>query len=309
MKHLRSMIIPLSLFLIFLVLSISFAMEILPNRILRLRVNFVALSILGMTLSILLMGGLAIIRNWVEQVHRQSEAQAQREFQSEAADQRRRFMRRLNHELQNPLATIRVGITNLNEIQDKGAHQRTLTSLDIEIERLRRLVSDLRKFAELDSVPMEQSAVSISELLEELVNTAKSQPASTSRQLNLFPLPQAPRPLPPVLGDKDLLSLAVQNLLDNALKFTKPDDTIEIRAFEDDRNVIIEVANTGPDIPEVDIPYIWEELYRGQQTSAVPGSGLGLAWVKAIIERHGGQVRLRSQAGEGVAFIIQLPSM
>jgi len=309
MKHLRLMIIPLSFFLVLVALGILFWVEIWPNRVLRLRIDFVALSILGMIISILVAGGLVIMRNWQEQVHRQIEAQIQHKIQSEAADQRRRFMRRLNHELQNPLTTIRAGIANLTESQDVDAHRRTLTNLDAETKRLRWLVSNLRMLVELDSYQLEQTAVSVSDLLEEIVNSVETQPASTSRQIVLFPLPQAPRPLPPVLGDQDLLFQAVHNLLDNALKFTQPNDKIEIRANDDGKNVIIEVANTGPDIPESDVPYIWEELYRGQQASAVPGSGLGLAWVKAIVERHGGQVHLRSQVGQGVTFIIQLPSM
>jgi two-component system OmpR family sensor kinase len=309
MRHLRSMIIPLSLFLVLLVLAIIFWVEILPNRVLRLRVNFVALSILGMIISLLVAGGLVIMRNWLEQVHRHIEAQIQYKIQSEAADQRRRFMRRLNHELQNPLTTIGAGVINLTEPQNVDAHRRTLTNLDTETKRLQRLVSNLRKLADLDSYQLEQTVVSVSDLLREIVNSVGAQPTSISRQIALFPLPQAPRPLPPILGDQDLLFQAVHNLLDNALKFTQPDDKIEIRANEDGKNVIIEVANTGPDIPESDIPYIWEELYRSEQASAVPGSGLGLAWVKKIVERHGGQVHLRSQAGQGVAFIIQLPSI
>jgi two-component system OmpR family sensor kinase len=308
MKHSRLMIIPLSLFLVLLALGIVFWIEIWPNRVLRLRVDFVALSILGMIVSILLAGGLVIMRNWLEQRGRQIQSQIQHEIQMKVADQRRRFMQRLNHELQNPLTTIRVGITNLTESHDVDAHHRTFINLDTEIERLQRLVSKLRMLAELDSYPLEQTNVYVSDLLEEIVDSVESQPASISRQIVLFPLPQAPRPLPPVLGDQDLLSQAVHNLLDNALKFTQPEDKIEIRTYEDGENIIIEIANTGPHIPEIDIPYIWEELYRSQQVSAVPGSGLGLAWVKAIIERHSGQVHLRNQVGEGVAFIIQLPS-
>ena len=86
-------------------------------------------------------------------------------------------------------------------------------------------------------------------------------------------------------GDYDLLILAIHNLLDNAIKFTHPGDTVEMRAFEDDANVVIEVADTGPGIPEGEISHVWEELYRGEGARGVPGSGLGLALSRAIVLR------------------------
>ena len=73
-------------------------------------------------------------------------------------------------------------------------------------------------------------------------------------------VPQAPWPLPPVAGDADLLFLAVHNLVDNALKFSRPGDTIEIRALEDGTQVLVEVADTGPGVPAEEIGQIWDEL-------------------------------------------------
>jgi two-component system OmpR family sensor kinase len=113
--------------------------------------------------------------------------------------------------------------------------------------------------------------------------------------------------VPDVLGDWDLLFLASYNLLDNALKFTRPGDTVEVRAFEDGAFVAIEVADTGPGIPEDDVSRVWEELYRGQGARGIPGSGLGLALVRAIVERHGGQVKLRSRLGQGTVVTMRLP--
>jgi two-component system, OmpR family, sensor kinase len=104
-----------------------------------------------------------------------------------------------------------------------------------------------------------------------------------------------------------LLFLAVYNLLDNTLKFTRPGDTIEVRAFEDGSHVAVEVADTGPGIPESEAPHVWEELYRAEGARGIPGSGLGLALVRAIVERHGGQVTLRSRAGQGTVVALRLP--
>jgi two-component system OmpR family sensor kinase len=110
-----------------------------------------------------------------------------------------------------------------------------------------------------------------------------------------------------VRGDWDLLFLAVYNLLDNAYKFTQPGDTVEVRAFEDGALVVLEIADTGPGIPEAEVPHVWEELYRGQGARGVRGSGLGLALVRAVAERHGGRVTLRSRVGQGTVVTLRLP--
>jgi signal transduction histidine kinase len=71
---------------------------------------------------------------------------------------------------------------------------------------------------------------------------------------------------------------------------------------------VIEVADTGPGIPEEEQPHVWEELYRGEAGRGIPGSGLGLALVRTIAEQHGGGVSLRSRLGLGTVFSLRLPA-
>ena len=71
--------------------------------------------------------------------------------------------------------------------------------------------------------------------------------------------------------------------------------------------MVIEVANTGPGIPKDELPRVWEELYRGREARDVPGSGLGLALVRAIVERHSGYVVVRSRVGQGTVVRMTLP--
>lgn len=223
----------------------------------------------------------------------------------QTAEERRRFLRRLDHELKNPLTAIRAGLANLAEAP-ADARRETLSSVETQTQRISRLVTDLRKLAEMETRPLERSPVDMTALLEEAVNVAKDIPETINRRITLT-VPQAPWPLPHVAGDWDLLFLAVYNLLDNAHKFTRPGDTMEVRAFEDGTMVVVEVADTGPGIPEEDIPHVWEELYRGKGARGVPGSGMGLALVRAIVERHGGQTAVRSRAGQGTVFTLRLP--
>ncbi len=102
--------------------------------------------------------------------------------------------------------------------------------------------------------------------------------------------------------------MALVNLLNNAVKFSSPGDSVEVRAFEDSEMVIVEVADTGPGIPEAEVPFVWQELYRGRGARGVPGSGLGLALVRAIAERHGGQVTIRSRVDQGTVVTMKLPT-
>lgn len=220
-------------------------------------------------------------------------------------EDRRRFLQRLDHELKNPLTAILAGLANLVEDVSEE-HENTLISVETQAKRLSRLVSDLRKLSDLETRALELSPVNLSELLEEVYNSFLDLPDATQRKMTLS-LPRAPWPLPEILADRDLLLLAIHNLLSNAIKFTRPGDTIELRAFEEDQTVVIEVADTGPGIPETETPHVWEELYRGIAARGVPGSGLGLALVKAIVVRHNGQVTLRSRPGQGTVFTVRLP--
>ena len=275
-----------------LLLAASFGFDLLPNRRLYLRADLAALSqICGLFLA-LGTWGLVVYRDWRKGEKELAEA--------EAAEERRRFLRRLDHELKNPLTAIQAGLANL---EDGPA----LTSVKSQTARMSRLVGDLRKLADLETRELERSPVDIAGILATLVEVVESRPDSSARTMRLS-VPQAPWPLPDVPGDYDLILLALHNLLDNALKFTAPGDTIEIRALEDGPFVVVEVADTGPGVPVEELSHVWEELYRGVGARGVSGSGLGLALVRTIVERHGGAVSVRSREGQGTVFGVRLPT-
>lgn len=303
MPRLRALILLVFPPLLLLGISALLAQGVLPNPILLLRVDLAALAALvGVVLFTLLALILVLWGWWTGRVRRETAVQ----MRAHAAEDRRRFLRRLDHELKNPLTAIRAGLANLGEASNLEFRREALTSVEAETLRLSRLTADLRKLAELETRPLERGPVHLAELLQEAMGLAQEQPQAQTRHLTLT-LPQAPWPLPLVSGDWDLLFLAVYNLLDNALKFTQSGDTVEVRAFEDGATVVLEVADTGPGIPEAELPHVWQELYRGQGARGIRGSGLGLALVQAIVERHGGQTSLRSRAGQGTVFTVRLP--
>lgn len=284
------------------VASLFITVPTLVNPILQVRIDLGNLAIaIGATISALVAAGIAL---WDWATRRCQRRMAG--LRAESAEERRRFLQRLDHELKNPLTAIRAGLANVANGSASAVQQEALASVEAQVLRLSQLTAELRKLAELETRSLERAPVDVAELLQEAVDMAREQPGVDARRLTLT-LPQAPWPMPDILGDWDLLFLALYNLLDNALKFTRPGDTIEVRAYDESAFVIVQVADTGPGIPKEELPRVWEELYRGQGARGVPGSGLGLALVRAIVERHGGQIRLRSRAGQGTVVTVSLP--
>lgn len=288
--------LPLVIFILGLGLSLVVRFVIHSNPVLYLRADLATLILIaGIILTILGYGAL-----WVIYLFRQ---QRQR-LTSQAADDRLRFLRRLDHELKNPITAIRAGLANANEALDTTARDQAFISVEAQALRLSHLAADLRKLAELETRPLENTSIDVGALLQEAFDLAHESSNGHKFFLNI---PQAPWPLPKISGDPDLLFLAVHNLLENAAKFSSPGDRIEVRAFEDGNTIVIEIADTGFGIPEEELTHVWEELYRGHDARGIPGSGLGLALVRAVVERHGGGVSLRSRVGQGSVFSLRLP--
>ena len=230
------------------------------------------------------------------------------ESQRKAEESRRRFLRRLDHEIKNPLTALRTALVNVRESQSGDERQRATGNAGRAVERLIRLLADLRKLSDLGERPLERLPVDVPGLLQEMVEAARSLPAYQNREIILL-IAKVPSPFPTITGDRDLLSLAVYNLVENALKFTSGDDAVEIRALEDGKAVVIEVADSGPGMPPDELSRIFEELYRSANARGTEGSGLGLALVQRIVELHGGQVQVRSRQADpgGTVFTMRLP--
>jgi len=224
-----------------------------------------------------------------------------------AARDRQLLMSRLDHELKNPLTAMRAAIANVTAVGPGPEQDAGLRSIEEQVLRLSRLTADLRKIADVEGNRVDRRPVDVTALIEEAVEVLREQPGAAGREISVD-LPRAPWPLPAVLGDADLLSLAVGNLLDNALKYTPPGGRIEVRARESAGEVVVEVADTGAGIAAEDLPHVWETLYRGRRTRAVPGSGLGLPLVRAVAERHGGSVTVESREGSGTVLRLALPA-
>jgi two-component system OmpR family sensor kinase len=253
--------------------------------------------------SFLFIVGMGIsVSSWVARSIIQRITDIRTAAKEEAIRDRRSFLSLLDHELKNPLTAIMAGLANLND----GTQNDALHSVEAQVQRMSRLVADLRKLSDLETRTLEMTTVNLPQLLESLFELAQDR-AGDNRGLTLT-IPRAPWPLPEIQADRDLLFLAVHNVIDNAIKYTQDGDTIELRAREEGNQVRIEIADTGPGIPEGEIHQIWGELFRGSSARGVPGSGLGLALVQAIIRRHGGTTAVQSQVGKGTVITLSLPT-
>ncbi len=257
--------------------------------------------LVGLILTIIAVS-ILMSREAVRQMQMASLREARQTYDAE----RSRFLRRLDHELKNPLTGIKLAVANLGAIEDAETREKIGDSIHLQVMRMSRIVTDLRKIANLSTQQLEVSAVDLEALLAEIMAQAHEETAANQRDLQLS-LPEPPQHLPIVMGDQDLLLVAIYNLLSNALKYTHDGDTIALCARAENDMVMIEIRDTGIGISSTDLPYIWDELYRSERARDIPGSGIGLALVKLIVERHGGRIDVDSQINQGTTVRVYLP--
>ncbi len=218
-------------------------------------------------------------------------------------EDRARFLRRLDHEIKNPLMGIRTALDNLAETTDPDERHEIRTAIYEQIDRLNRLISDLRKVSEFDNRKIERLPIDTVALLYDAFNVASEHELAPSRRLHI----DIPETLPVIYGDYDLLLLAIYNVLNNAIKYSHENDEVRLRALVADGVILVSVSDTGIGIAPKDLPFVWDELYRSENVKGTDGHGIGLALVKRIIERHGGAVSIESQPNAGTTVQMTLP--
>ncbi|MDO5067542.1 MAG: HAMP domain-containing sensor histidine kinase [Propionibacteriaceae bacterium] len=246
-----------------------------------------------------IIGALVLAVAWLLARHRRLlarvEQRAGEEARAASREAHRTFVGRLDHELKNPLTALRMGIAEVRPVDLAG-------SLQGQVERLSSLVAELRKISEIDAYPVADEAVDLQEVIGEVVETVVPE----DREVRLA-FPKAPRPLPPVRGDRDLVFLALYNIVSNAVKYSRPGAMLEIRGSEDRGMAVVEVSDTGRGIKASEVDQVWGELSRGKDVRHIPGNGLGLPMVAAVLRRLGGECELSSIHRKGTTVRIRLP--
>jgi signal transduction histidine kinase len=212
------------------------------------------------------------------------------------------------HELRTPLTALGGMVEMLQLGADRGDRatvERMLSSMEREIGRLSRLVSDLLTLSRLDG---EQQLTLGRVELAPLVTDVAAQTRLLARGQRVELRIEAD---PSVLGDADHLKQVLLNLAANAIAFTPPDGQIELRLERVNGHARLVVADSGSGIAAAMLPRIMGRFVRGDpsRARATGGSGLGLAIVQGIVEAHGGTITLESEVGQGTRAIVELPTL
>jgi signal transduction histidine kinase len=221
------------------------------------------------------------------------------------------FVANVSHELRTPLTAVKGTVETLRDgaVDDPEVRDRFLETVEVETDRLIRLVNDLMVLSRVDSdaLNLRREAVDLADLVRG--TAAKLAHRAEAKGLTLEV--DAPADLPPVLVDVDRIEQVLVNLLDNAIKYSPPGCTVRIRlALDQDGLVRVQVQDDGIGIPADELARIGERFYRTDKarSRAEGGSGLGLAIARALVEAHGGQLRLESQEGQGTAVTFTVPA-
>jgi two-component system sensor histidine kinase MprB len=206
----------------------------------------------------------------------------------------RRFVADASHELGTPLTALR---TNLEMIDDEHIPP-ALEQID-RMDSLTRSLLDLSRL-EASASEMHYEAVDLAALLRNLAEPY----ASRAEQAELSFKLEIGRDTAKIKGDTAQIGTLIQNLLDNAIKFTPAGGQVNVKLSTLDETVQLCVRDNGIGIPEEDIPHLFSRFHRGRNASAYPGSGLGLAIVKAIADQHGAIIIVKRKSG-GTVFEIR----
>jgi PAS domain S-box-containing protein len=218
------------------------------------------------------------------------------------------FVATVSHDLRSPLTLIRGYASMLDMVGDLNEQQVSYIEKIVSgVDDMAALVNNLLDLGRIEAgVDLQLEKVSVRQVVERAVKALQDQ-AIQKRVFLSIDIPE--HSLPPVEADPALLLQALQNLLDNAIKFTEPGGQVQISVSTRQEQIIFQVRDTGIGIAPVDQARLFEKFYRGAQYMGKQprGSGLGLAIVKSIAERHGGRVWVQSQLGKGSIFYLAIP--
>ena len=221
---------------------------------------------------------------------------------SASQDRQRRLVADAGHELRTPLTSLRTNLDLLAQADVRGglsAESRTELMDDVrfQIDELTTLIGDLTELARDEPIPSQLEPVDVADVVEHALARVRRRAGTVAFDVAVEPWR--------VTGESAALERAVTNLLDNAVKWSPPDGTVTVRL----ENGVLHVTDQGKGIAEEDLPHVFERFYRSSDSRTMPGSGLGLSIVRAIVERHGGMVRAGSAPGGGAAFWVWLPPL
>lgn len=250
---------------------------------------------LGVSFGIVLVLGVAVV--FLAALLRRAERLREQQLQ---------FVAAISHELNTPVAALRSAGENLRDgiIGDREKVARYGESIVRESTRLGELVGQVLEMAGMQARRKAvHEPVDVAAVIEDAVAQCDWLVRGTPVRIET----SVEDGLPPVSGDRGALTRAVQNLIANAIRHGGCGEWIGVRAVRASDRVCITVEDRGPGIDAGEAAHLFEPFYRGRNSAAVPGAGLGLAIVREVAVAHGGSVEIERRRG-GAAFTIELPA-
>ena len=255
-------------------------------------------------IAVLVQWGVAMLIDY--QLRMQGSLRRSLDAERQKAEQQRRFIAIMSHELKTPLTII-----------DGQAYRLIKLAADLDPEatamRARKIRGAAARLVEIldlvlfssevgaGDIAMERAAVPLRDLVGEVAAESSDLDGVERFELNLAGLPDR------IEGDPKLIRHALSNIIDNALKYSPDGGPIRISGHMDDGKAIITVADRGVGIAMEDLPNVSGLYYRGGNSTGIPGAGIGLYLVERFVAMHGGTLSLTSRVGEGTAVTIRLP--
>ncbi|WP_408608427.1 two-component system histidine kinase PnpS [Caminicella sporogenes] len=223
---------------------------------------------------------------------------------------RTEFVANVSHELKTPLTSILGFVETLKNgaIDNEKVRDKFLNIIEIEAERLTRLIDDLLTLSDIESNKLSSNKKEYIDVYEEMIQI-KDMMEEIAKQKDIEFICEIQESLPNIYGNRDWFKQMIINLVDNAIKYTPEGGIVRVSAYEKENSIFISVKDTGIGIPKKDIPRLFERFYRVDKARSrkVGGTGLGLAIVKHIVLSFGGKVDVYSEEGKGAEFLVKIP--
>ena len=237
-------------------------------------------------------------------------AKADAEARARTEDLRNALLSSISHDLRTPLAAVLASASSLQEFGDQfdAKTRRDLTTtIQEEAERLNAFVTNLLNMSRLEGGAMDPSSA-VFDLAEVVDRTRRRfERLRGKRKISC----QLGEGADVAMGDPVLFEVALANVLENAVRYSPDGATIALTSFPRDGQVVVQVSDDGPGVPESELPKLFDKFYRGQGARRLPGTGLGLSIVRGLMQGMGGQVSaaLRTDAPNGMVMSLMLPAV
>lgn len=221
---------------------------------------------------------------------------------------RQQFVSNVSHELKTPLSSIKVLSESilLQEDVPKEMYVEFLHDINSEVDRMAAIINDLLTLVKLDQkeIPLNFKETDLSEMMEGIIKRILPLAQSKNIQINYEKAKDVS-----AMVDEMKLTLAIANLVDNAIKYTPENGRVAVHLDGDHQNAFISVADTGIGIPDDEVGRIFERFYRVDKTRdrETGGTGLGLSITHSTIMMHNGSIKVNSKEEEGTTILVRIP--